>query len=441
MRMRVGVMVGVLLGVVCGGAWANDGAVIGVGGSVKLMRGHPAVVMKSAKIRIHLASERVECVYVMHNTGAAAKVLVGFPESSEGADVGPDDGFRDFRAYVDGQQVAVKARPGKEDDSGFRRFWVKEVDFAPGQTRTVRNTYTGGGGGTVMGDQSFTYELSPAASWKGKVETVEVEVDLSGMGSFLLQSVEPRGHKRSGNTIRWQWSSIEPKPEMDISISYFTGYDDIWIGGRKCAIARAAGGGSNPYPKLEKGVVTARCEDIGKWLGLKFAEDEEGQAARATLTDQGKRLVITEGQRAAQLDGKRVELGAEAHRRYGVDLWAPLKPVAEAFGGRVRFDPLTKRTYVHTAKALAGARRPQWLERALTEADLRGKSPAELRDMRNGIYAGRGREFQNRELRHRFYCEPWYQPDPRYSDALPTELDRANLALIRKAEGEQGSGG
>ena len=53
---------------------------------------------------------------------------------------------------------------------------------------------------------------------------------------------------------------------------------------------------------------------------------------------------------------------------------------------------------------------------------------------RNVIYARRGREFQNREVRHHFYCQPWYEPNSKYTDALLSELDRANIALIRKAE-------
>ena len=38
------------------------------------------------------------------------------------------------------------------------------------------------------------------------------------------------------------------------------------------------------------------------------------------------------------------------------------------------------------------------------------------------------------ELRHHFYCQPWYEPNSKYTDPLLGELDRANLALIRKAE-------
>jgi len=435
--------VALAVGWAAGPGWGNDASVEGVGGAVKLMGGHPTVVMRSARVKIDLASERVECEYVFENTGPATKVLVGFPESGWG-DASPPKGakthFREFRSWVDGEEVQVTPRPAKETNDGYERFWVKEVAFSARQTRVVRNTYLGGGGGDIAGTSFFQYQLSPAASWKGKVGTIEVEMDLTGMGGFSLAGVKPAGHRRSGDTIRWQRSNVEPSPEMDISISYFTGYSDIWVDGRKCDVAEAEMGDTNPYPQVREGALMVRCEDIGKWLGLKFSQNEDGQ--RVVLAGQGKRLAITEGESTALVDAKKIELRAERLWVTGVPpVFAPLKPVAEAFGGRVRFDPLTKRTYVHTAKALVGARRPQWLERALTEADLRGKSPAELRDMRNGIYAGRGREFQNRELRHRFYCEPWYEPNPKYSDDLLTELDRANLALIRKAEGGQGSGG
>lgn len=144
-------------------------------------------------------------------------------------------------------------------------------------------------------------------------------------------------------------------------------------------------------------------------------------------------MVISPGKTAARMGDAAVPLGRRASV-VGGRVVAPLQPIAEAFGAKVHFDPLTRRTYLTTAGARAAVKPLQWPTRRLTEAQLRGKSAAELRMMRNIIQARRGRQFENGWLRHYFYCLPWYNPDRRYGDALLTDVDRANMALIGKIE-------
>jgi hypothetical protein len=61
-------------------------------------------------------------------------------------------------------------------------------------------------------------------------------------------------------------------------------------------------------------------------------------------------------------------------------------------------------------------------------------SPAQLRLLRNAVYARHGRVFQAKDLQDFFSQEPWYQPDPAYTDARLTAEDRQHLERIQAAE-------
>jgi|GEM_PF-2384581 len=73
-------------------------------------------------------------------------------------------------------------------------------------------------------------------------------------------------------------------------------------------------------------------------------------------------------------------------------------------------------------------------DRVLMEAELHGKSKAELRVMRNEVYAHYGRTFQDVDLQNYFAQRPWYRQNPSYSDSLLTEVDNANVKVIQNFE-------
>ncbi|HEU4733955.1 MAG TPA: YARHG domain-containing protein [Kofleriaceae bacterium] len=78
--------------------------------------------------------------------------------------------------------------------------------------------------------------------------------------------------------------------------------------------------------------------------------------------------------------------------------------------------------------------RPLYYERALTPADLEGRSLRELALMRNTIYARAGHAFRKKWLRDYFTAQPWYKPLAKDDDRKITKVDRANAALIAQAE-------
>jgi serine/threonine-protein kinase len=71
----------------------------------------------------------------------------------------------------------------------------------------------------------------------------------------------------------------------------------------------------------------------------------------------------------------------------------------------------------------------------LDRSDLAGIADADLRLLRNAVYARHGRIFEAPELQRYFSTRSWYRGRSNYSDADLTANDRANIALIKSAEG------
>jgi hypothetical protein len=71
---------------------------------------------------------------------------------------------------------------------------------------------------------------------------------------------------------------------------------------------------------------------------------------------------------------------------------------------------------------------------ALAAEDLKGLSPAELRILRNTVFARYGRPFDNAELRRYFTSRPWYQPRTDFNEAMLTSTDRANADFVKAFE-------
>ncbi|MCR5289502.1 MAG: YARHG domain-containing protein [Treponema sp.] len=74
------------------------------------------------------------------------------------------------------------------------------------------------------------------------------------------------------------------------------------------------------------------------------------------------------------------------------------------------------------------------LDSKLTEADLKDLDKAQLRLMRNAVYARHGRIFKSVDLQSLWDCYTWYKKNPAYSDNLLTETDKYNIELIQRFE-------
>ena len=77
-------------------------------------------------------------------------------------------------------------------------------------------------------------------------------------------------------------------------------------------------------------------------------------------------------------------------------------------------------------QVLAGV--PLNFERLVVQFD------ADLRLLRNTIFARHGRSFADLELREHFASKSWYTPDPEFTPDRLTDVDRQNADLIRDIE-------
>lgn len=76
-------------------------------------------------------------------------------------------------------------------------------------------------------------------------------------------------------------------------------------------------------------------------------------------------------------------------------------------------------------------------DRALTQADLDGKTLRELSLMRNTIYARAGNPFKRKWLADYFAAQPWYRPAAQVDLTKLSDIDKANAALIGDTEANQ----
>lgn len=74
------------------------------------------------------------------------------------------------------------------------------------------------------------------------------------------------------------------------------------------------------------------------------------------------------------------------------------------------------------------------LDSKLTAEDLRDLDKAQLRLMRNAVYARHGRTFKSVDLQSLWECYTWYKKNPNYNDSLLTDIDKYNIELIQKYE-------
>ena len=73
-------------------------------------------------------------------------------------------------------------------------------------------------------------------------------------------------------------------------------------------------------------------------------------------------------------------------------------------------------------------------QKLLSKDYLRGKSPSELRIMRNEIFARYGYIFKSEDLRDYFTSKKWYKPTSDNVNGLLTEIDKKNIELIAEFE-------
>jgi hypothetical protein len=334
-------------------AFADDGSYSEAGGgSDSPMTPNSSIRMVRERVDIRLGQKGavVRCVFVFKNEGSACSVQMGFPECQwAGAEGGLFGGLQQFVSYIDSEKAEVKHRfpSGKHSyDNGQRQdytsWYVKRVDFAQGQTRTVEDDYFSMYGrlNTLgsLAEETFRYVLETGATWRGAIGEIAVNVDATRLGN--IRKIElPSGCVKSGYH-QWKWIARNVKPKDNFRITL------------------------RPHSPLLNGEDVSQRMDDPSWTWL---EDPSGivmihsgfisAVGGKQVTDVRKRtctvrygghvLVMKDGTRDALLDSKVVNLPISIdvpHRYYegsAQESAVPLVAIIKWFGGSVTTDKKT----------------------------------------------------------------------------------------------------
>lgn len=182
------------------------------------------VEMVSADIRIRVPECAVTVTYKFKNTAKRTTVTMGFPEEGQDAylDAQHKTWFKSFKSWVDGKPTPALVQkvddPDVDADLGYKVWWVKKVDFAEGQTRTVKNEYVSQHGSDAVPRHFFQYIVHTARTWKGPIGQLRIEFDTSGFGMGTHYGFGMKPHKTTGSTHAWYWANFEPTEENDIAV-------------------------------------------------------------------------------------------------------------------------------------------------------------------------------------------------------------------------------
>lgn len=127
------------------------------------------------------------------------------------------------------------------------------------------------------------------------------------------------------------------------------------------------------------------------------------------------------------------------HGRVFKTLW-----LQQYFGGQVWYDPNEEfkddeltgpdKTNVETIVAYENKLHNQLSTKPLTRALLNGLFVEDVRKMRDEIYARHGKVFKNEWTQKYFASFDWYKPDPKFTDASLTAVEKQNLTTIAAYE-------
>ncbi|MFH0770344.1 MAG: hypothetical protein V1926_03115 [Candidatus Peregrinibacteria bacterium] len=166
------------------------------------------VTMTISRDNDHYQHGAVTVDYVFRNTSdTSVTMLTGFPERSDG-----DGKLKNFQASVRGKNVVVAYKKDdtytdRPDEPSMQDGWYTyAMNFAPHEEVQVENTYEQdpwGGEGSIGYRATFEYILDTGATWKGTIDSVEVEINLTDDSLFDVSTLSPISPLSSN---RWQVS-------------------------------------------------------------------------------------------------------------------------------------------------------------------------------------------------------------------------------------------
>src|SRR6266498_3934962 len=290
-----------------GGAWQAGIPATGNASASKNDR-HTDVTIENETLKIDMHPEYADVTvrYRMHNTGPKVQQDFFFPVERWGANPdsdnqGKSDDIDRYQISVDGKQLKStnvagpkqkSSEPNEENDettSGsfwqqnlfMIKSWKKSViPFERNQTRDVTIHYKtryaendeSVSDDSHIGNATFAYSLSPAATWKGPIGKGKIEINVvhPEPEDVSIQKPKDRFKKISNTRYEWDFENLKPTMADDIRIVAHSKYDKYPTG----------------YSEEE---LSSRAAYVLKDHQYFLDHTDYDATASSTLTPQGKR--------------------------------------------------------------------------------------------------------------------------------------------------------
>jgi hypothetical protein len=224
---------------------------------------------ETLKIDLHPEYADVAVRYRMHNTGPKVQQDFFFPVERWGenpdADVDRKSAdIRDYQITVDGKKLPSTNVSGPKEEANKTtsgQFWQQNVStvkswkksnipFERNQTREVTIRYNAKyaendesvSDDSHISDATFTYSLSPAATWKGPIGKGKIDVNILHPEPEDVSIEKPKDRFRKINDTHYEWTFENLKPTLadDIRIIAHSKYDKYPTGYSEEELSRRA---------------------------------------------------------------------------------------------------------------------------------------------------------------------------------------------------------
>lgn len=322
---------------------------------------------------------RVRCEFTFHSLSSAAReVLMAFPaepapspdETAEGT-----DGLlvRDFAAYLEGPdgeiQLPVSLEPASatgaaatgaaptgaaasvgavsDQAAAWASWYTFKVAFAPGETRTVVNTYWVKNTLSSNGEAWVKYVLETGRNWAGPIGEATVTLKLGDVLPAYIDNLYPGDWRFTpdGGSLVWHRTAFEPAYNLVVryNLRAWDGHNDTRPE-RRAELDKlfAAGPGLSRARLLEEFQAALAADDIVKAAAVRaFLPDEAVPEGRPELTG----VTITRADEAT------APLLSVAYADAAGDITALRLKVSHEENGRAVTDYETTETFTWTCQA------------------------------------------------------------------------------------------
>lgn len=313
-------------------AQADDAAIQGIGAAIEPMAEHPSVVMEEMDVVIDVFAKhaRVDCRFVLQNTGPPTEVKVGFPERSLYQQrTSKPVGFSSFATWVDGKRTpaAIEGLQWQEPEMHWSRWRVKTVTFGDRQRRKARVRYAAPLGEFGEPGRLFAYTVSTGASWHGPIGHARIRIRGHYDPSRSWLDVPERYRRVGATTFEWEARALEPTDADDLELAYYEGSLGLYASPPDFEYML------DRPTFIRAGVLWGPVRALAQWS----RSDIRWQHGRASIARNGIAIDITPDKPWIELNGERIALPGRPWISRG-RVMVPLAAVARALGAQVTFD-------------------------------------------------------------------------------------------------------